>query len=189
VNAPESSSPIEFNINKFNINESNGTAPPSPPAPDLQVFIKSVINDWNEVTGQSRNPKAKDIQRLLKARYKEGFTDLQMYKLVHRYIYSSWHGNKWTNKESGKPSDFYIRPKTVYSEGKINGFGDGFAEYLEQAKNWIKKSKIPVCPKCGKPLANEIKNRVTHCYNCDADIKTIYQESDDEIPPFNNTPP
>ena len=33
------------------------------------------------------------------------------------------------------------------------------------------------CPKCGKSLANEIKNRSSHCYSreCGADIRSVYE--------------
>lgn len=131
-------------IDKIN----KGSSKPTQPADDnLQLFIKTIIDDWNKITGQSRNPDSKDIKRLLKARYNDGYTDIESYKLVHRYIYSTWHGKKWINNSNGKPSDFYIRPKTIYSEGKLNGYGDGFAEYLEQAKGWREQKRKEVIKK------------------------------------------
>jgi uncharacterized phage protein (TIGR02220 family) len=138
---PEGSSPDQCSLVKNNLDQySNGSPEPTQPRQNLQIFIKTIIEDWNKVTGQNRNPKSKDIQRLLKARFEEdGFTNIDDYKLVHRYIVWSWKGEKWFSKESGKPSDFYIRPKTVYSEGRLSGYGDGFAEYLEQARKWKKQ--------------------------------------------------
>jgi len=168
----EDSSPISLiSIDSLN---SIDKGKPSTPQPDDKTIIslmKKIIDDWNIVTKQSRNYKSKDVQRLLKARFKDGFTKLEDYKLVHRYIYSTWHGGKWTNQNNGKPSDFYIRPKTIYSGGKVNGYGDGFAEYLEQARQWQKKEIVPVCPNCGQKLVNEIKNNASSCYSCGADIR------------------
>jgi len=56
---------------------------------------------------------------------------------------------------------------------------DGYLhqEVLGEAKKHEKKP-APACPKCGKSLANEIKNRSSHCYNpeCDADIRSVYEK-------------
>lgn len=178
VNAPEASSTIEFSLNKLSIDKGNGV-PASPPPLDNTTnakkeeknLIENIIEDWNTVTSQKRNSQSKDIQKLLRARFKDGFVNIKEYKLVHRYIFNSWSGEKWHSKSSGKPSDFYIRPKTIYSEGKLNGYGDGFAEYLEQARGWVKKIKeTPKCPKCGKSWENEINNNKSHCMGCNTPI-------------------
>jgi len=46
-------------------------------------------------------------------------------------------------------------------------------------KEDLEKKKVPACPKCGKSLANEIKNRSSHCYSreCGADIRSVYEKA------------
>ena len=143
---------VKFSIDKFSIDKDNGSPAARPPAPsrpsensqkpkkpkqsgpdfseDEISLLNQIIEDWNTVLAQARSPDTIQIRKLLRARFDEGYKNLEDYKLVHRWINAKWTGCQWKSADS-KCSDFYKRPKTVYSEGKIDGFGEGFSEYLE----------------------------------------------------------
>jgi len=114
-----------------------------------------VLAYLNKITGrQFKAPGENMEQRLI-----EGHTKAEL-MLVIRDRWERWKGTEMEE---------YVRPSTLFRPSHFN-------EYLAEATKGEKK-KVPACPKCGRPLINEIKNRSSHCYNpeCDADIRSVYE--------------
>jgi len=124
---------------------------------DIQTVCENVLKHMNEITGR----RFKTVDNGMVARIKEGHTETDM-KLVIEDRWAKWQGTEYEQ---------YVRPSTLFRPSH-------FEEYLAEARKHEKKP-APACPKCGKSLANEIKNRSSHCYNpeCDADIRGVYEKA------------
>jgi len=124
---------------------------------DEQFWSESLLRYLNKITGrQFKVPGENMEQRLI-----EGHTKAELMLIIQ----DRWERWKGTEMEE------YVRPSTLFRPSHFN-------EYLAEATKGEKK-KFPACPKCGKSLANEIKNRSSHCYNpeCDADIRSVYEKA------------
>ena len=114
-----------------------------------------VLAYLNKITGRQFKVPGENMEQ----RLTEGHTKAEL-MLIIRDRWERWKGTEMEE---------YVRPSTLFRPSHFN-------EYLAEATKGEKK-KVPACPKCGRPLINEIKNRSSHCYNpeCDADIRSVYE--------------
>jgi len=125
------------------------------------------------------------ISKYSKSIYEEAIQKLSHYKESTGKKYKSdYHAIlNWVIEEvGGKPKED-LEKKKVPACPKCGKYKSDYHAILNwvieevggKPKEDLEKKKVPACPKCGKSLANEIKNRSSHCYNpeCDADIRGV----------------
>lgn len=77
-----------------------------------QIPYTEIINHFNETFSKSYRPESKETQKLIKARWEDGFR-LEDFKAVHEKMHSHWNGDS-------KMSEF-LRPHTLYT-GKFESY-------------------------------------------------------------------
>ena len=77
-------------------------------------FVRSVIDYLNTKTGTHYRAEAKETQRLILARKKEGFRIEDFYRVIDKKV-ESWSGTEWEK---------FLRPQTL--------FGTKFESYLNE---------------------------------------------------------
>lgn len=100
--------------NEYMSNEYMNIPPYNPPTGGNPSLCKNVIDYLNEKTGKSYKPSSRKTQDLIKARFKEGFTE-EDFKTVIDKKTSAWLNDSKMNQ--------YLRPETLFGtkfEGYLN---------------------------------------------------------------------
>ena len=92
---------------------------------DISSSIEEIIKYLNQVCGSSFKAITAITKKLIKARFREGFT-IDDFKKVIDFKYKQW-GENPVKFNNGRMSNDYLRPTTL--------FGDNFDTYLNEANN------------------------------------------------------
>lgn len=88
--------------------------------PKEQIPYKEIINYLNEKTGKAFQSRAASNQKLIKARWNEGYR-VDDFKKVVDNMTTNWKGQTFSN---GVPAENFLQPSTL--------FGNKFDKYLNQ---------------------------------------------------------
>jgi len=81
--------------------------------PDNGIPFESIISDLNQKAEKNYKHSTKDVQILIRGRWKEGFT-LEDFKVVHANMCLKWKNDPKMNQ--------YLRPTTLYQQSKFQGY-------------------------------------------------------------------
>lgn len=101
------------------------------------IQYNEVIDYLNQKTGSRFNAKGYENQKLIKARFNEGYT-LEDFKTVIDYYVEHWKGTEFEK---------YLRPKTLFNnkfDERLNNAKNGYRIYFEKAENGTNGMKYGV---------------------------------------------
>lgn len=111
-----STSPKKNNIkdqyNRSTNNNMSGAPSPSHSADAERIPYKKIIDYLNKKAGTHYKPTSKATQKLIKARWHEGFTFEDFKKVIDNQAFS-WQGTEWWA---------YMRPSTLFNASKFEGY-------------------------------------------------------------------
>ena len=117
-----------------------------------QSHVKEVVSYLNKVCGTSFRTSTKDTKTFINARFKEGFSLQDFYKVIE-YKYQQW-GYAPYKFSNGHLSSEYLRPSTL--------FGNKFESYLHEVNILLKDKEKQEEPE--KEITSEIKGKILKVY-------------------------
>lgn len=105
---------LNKDLNEQRLIENNMSGAPSPfhSADAERIPYKQIIDYLNKKAGTHYKPTSKATQKLIKARWHEGFTFEDFKKVIDNQAFS-WQGTEWWA---------YMRPSTLFNASKFEGY-------------------------------------------------------------------